>query len=291
MTASTTHSHLADDPVAQFYERHPYPPPVADLDAFPATPGDARVEHHRMWPERDAGTVRAVLVAGCGTSQAVRHALRRPGARVVGIDLSEAAAQPMLTEDGRFAYHGFTHAWYGKWYDHQYNTTKAFGITDRPVYRPNQTAKFKFWVGQAEYDQRAPSTIPAARAPARNVSCLASMLPASRSGTRRMSALPATSEAIPFTAAASALIAFSSPRPAHSCTFPSISETSRSSTTKRAAGSPSRARSWTRSTPSPQPCERGRSRAKPFAPAARHVKAAPPPGGSILQRSSGGWPR
>src|SRR5262249_20940584 len=34
---------------------------------------------------------------------------------------------------------------------------------------------------------RAPSTMPAASAPARNVSCLASMLPASRSGTSRMS--------------------------------------------------------------------------------------------------------
>jgi uncharacterized protein YfaS (alpha-2-macroglobulin family) len=57
------------------------------------------------------------------------------------------------TPDGHFAYHGFTGAWYGRWYDSEYNQTKAFGITDRPVYRPGQPAKFKFWVGQAKYDQ------------------------------------------------------------------------------------------------------------------------------------------
>ncbi len=31
--------------------------------------------------------------------------------------------------------------------------TKVFAITDRPVYRPDQTVKFKFWVRQAKYDQ------------------------------------------------------------------------------------------------------------------------------------------
>ena len=37
-------------------------------------------------------SVRSVLVAGCGTSQAVRHALRHPAARVVGIDVSARAS-------------------------------------------------------------------------------------------------------------------------------------------------------------------------------------------------------
>ena len=31
--------------------------------------------------------------------------------------------------------------------------TKVFTITDRPVYRPEQTVKFKFWVRHAKYDQ------------------------------------------------------------------------------------------------------------------------------------------
>jgi len=57
------------------------------------------------------------------------------------------------TEDGRFAYLGFTGAWYGQRYDAEYNEVKAFAITDRPVYRPKQTVHYKFWVGQAQYDQ------------------------------------------------------------------------------------------------------------------------------------------
>ncbi len=57
---------------------------------------------------------------------------------------------------------------------------------------------------------RAPSTIPAASAPARNERLLASMLPASRSGTTSTLARPATGETIFFTDAASALIALSS---------------------------------------------------------------------------------
>src|SRR5262249_20865411 len=33
------------------------------------------------------------------------------------------------------------------------NQTKVFAITDRPVYRPEQTMQFKFWVRHAKYDQ------------------------------------------------------------------------------------------------------------------------------------------
>jgi uncharacterized protein YfaS (alpha-2-macroglobulin family) len=54
---------------------------------------------------------------------------------------------------GRFAYLGFTGVWYGRRYDAEYNETKSFVITDRPVYRPGQSAQFKVWVGHAKYDQ------------------------------------------------------------------------------------------------------------------------------------------
>lgn len=57
------------------------------------------------------------------------------------------------TDKGRLAYLGFTGVWYGNYYDAEYNQTKVFTITDRPVYRPDQTVKFKFWIGQAKYDQ------------------------------------------------------------------------------------------------------------------------------------------
>src|SRR3954452_3797749 len=56
----------------------------------------------------------------------------------------------------------------------------------------------------------APSTIPAASASARNDRLFASMLPASKSGTTRMLARPATGESIFLIAAACGLIALSS---------------------------------------------------------------------------------
>ena len=37
-----------------------------------------------------------MLVAGCGTSQAARHALRRPSAHVIGIDISETSIRHTL---------------------------------------------------------------------------------------------------------------------------------------------------------------------------------------------------
>ena len=62
------------------------------------------------------------------------------------------------TKGGRFAYLGFTGVWYSKYYDHEYNQTKVFTVTDRPVYRPKQPVKFKFWVRHAKYDQEDTSS-------------------------------------------------------------------------------------------------------------------------------------
>ncbi len=56
------------------------------------------------------------------------------------------------TKEGRFAYLGFTNVWYGNWYDAEYDATKVYTITDRPVYRPDQKVKYKFWVRHAKYD-------------------------------------------------------------------------------------------------------------------------------------------
>ena len=87
-------SAIRSDPIEAFYDRHPYPPPVTELEAGTRPlddEGAVRTAHHLIWPERPVDSVRTVLVAGCGTSQAVRHALRRPTARVVGIDVSAAS--------------------------------------------------------------------------------------------------------------------------------------------------------------------------------------------------------
>jgi uncharacterized protein YfaS (alpha-2-macroglobulin family) len=53
----------------------------------------------------------------------------------------------------RLAYLGFSHVWFGQHYDPEYNQTKVFTMTDRPVYRPMQTVQFKFWVRHAKYDE------------------------------------------------------------------------------------------------------------------------------------------
>ena len=55
--------------------------------------------------------------------------------------------------DKRFAYLGFSGVWYSDRFDQDYNEVKVFSITDRPVYRPLQPVKFKFWVAHAKYDQ------------------------------------------------------------------------------------------------------------------------------------------
>jgi alpha-2-macroglobulin len=57
------------------------------------------------------------------------------------------------TADGRLAYLGFQSIWGAREYDQQYNETKCFVITDRPVYRPSQTVQFKVWIARAQYDQ------------------------------------------------------------------------------------------------------------------------------------------
>jgi hypothetical protein len=61
------------------------------------------------------------------------------------------------TPEGRLAYLGFTSAWRPRYYDQEYNQQKTFVITDRPVYRPGQTVKFKVWISQAQYDREGAS--------------------------------------------------------------------------------------------------------------------------------------
>jgi len=58
------------------------------------------------------------------------------------------------SKDGRFAHLGFNNVWYGHRSDQTFDQTKAFVVTDRPVYRPEQSAKFKFWIRTARYDQK-----------------------------------------------------------------------------------------------------------------------------------------
>ncbi|HTU80719.1 MAG TPA: class I SAM-dependent methyltransferase [Candidatus Acidoferrales bacterium] len=76
--------------VAEFYRRHPYPPPVDDLEAYRRTWNDARrrAEAHLFWPSAPYREDRRILVAGCGTVQAAHYAVRWPNASVLGVDVS-----------------------------------------------------------------------------------------------------------------------------------------------------------------------------------------------------------
>src|SRR5579863_485412 len=79
--------------VAEFYERHPYPPPVDDLEAYRRSWDDRRrrADSHLFWPSEPYRGDRSILVAGCGTTQAAHYALRWPRAHVVGIDVSTSS--------------------------------------------------------------------------------------------------------------------------------------------------------------------------------------------------------
>ena len=96
------------DAVRDFYDRYPYPQPVATLEHYRQLWRDQRrrrADYHLFWP---AGPYRedfTILVAGCGTSQAARHAMRWPASQVTAIDVSATSVR--CTEDLRRT-HGLT---------------------------------------------------------------------------------------------------------------------------------------------------------------------------------------
>jgi SAM-dependent methyltransferase len=91
--------------VSDFYERHPYPPPVDDLDRYRIDWDDRRrrAEAYLFWPDEPYRGDRSILVAGCGTCQAAKYALRWPCANVIGIDVSATSIQ--RTEKLKRKYH------------------------------------------------------------------------------------------------------------------------------------------------------------------------------------------
>src|SRR6478609_2291957 len=72
----------------------PYPAPLTSLDGYHdlyKNPNRRRAEFHLIWPARQLRGHQEILIAGCGTSQAARYALREPDARVTAIDVSETS--------------------------------------------------------------------------------------------------------------------------------------------------------------------------------------------------------
>ncbi len=75
--------------VRDFYDRYPYPRPVDNLDTYRRLGQDRnrrRADFHLYWPARAYREDFRILIAGCGTSQATKHALRWPTTHVTGID-------------------------------------------------------------------------------------------------------------------------------------------------------------------------------------------------------------
>ena len=82
--------------VQDFYERYPYPRPLDSLNKYQQLWQDRqrrRADHHLYWPTSPYREDRSILVAGCGTSQAAKHALRWPAAQVTGIDFSATSVR------------------------------------------------------------------------------------------------------------------------------------------------------------------------------------------------------
>jgi SAM-dependent methyltransferase len=82
--------------VRDFYDRYPYPPPVDSLEKYRLRWRDPRrlcADFHLYWPATPYREDFSLLIAGCGTSQAAKHALRWPSAHVTAIDISATSVR------------------------------------------------------------------------------------------------------------------------------------------------------------------------------------------------------
>ena len=82
--------------VREFYERLPYPRPIDSLEKYQRLwqdEGRRRADYHLHWPAARYREDFSILVAGCGTSQAAKHAMRWPEAKVTGIDFSATSVR------------------------------------------------------------------------------------------------------------------------------------------------------------------------------------------------------
>jgi 2-polyprenyl-3-methyl-5-hydroxy-6-metoxy-1,4-benzoquinol methylase len=83
-----------EDQVRAFYESHPYPAPLQNLDRYRELyrdPARRRAWSLLLWPAEKPRPDREILIAGCGTSQAAVHAVREPDAHITAIDISETS--------------------------------------------------------------------------------------------------------------------------------------------------------------------------------------------------------
>jgi SAM-dependent methyltransferase len=85
---------VSNEEVRDFYERMPYPAPLSTLEEHQdlyRNPVRRATEFHLLWPTEPQRSNLDILVAGCGTSQAARYALREREAQVTAIDISDTS--------------------------------------------------------------------------------------------------------------------------------------------------------------------------------------------------------
>ena len=90
MVSGAISNHVGER-VREFYDQHPYPPPIDSLEPYQRRwqdPDRRRADFHLFWPNRSYRENHSTLIAGCGTSQAAKHALRWPQAHITAIDCS-----------------------------------------------------------------------------------------------------------------------------------------------------------------------------------------------------------
>src|SRR5262245_21128611 len=96
LPAGDTFEHPAAHEVRDFYDRYPYPRPVKTLEQYRERWLDRdkrRADYHLFWPTRSYRDDFSILVAGCGTSQAAKHAIRWPAAQITAIDVSATSVR------------------------------------------------------------------------------------------------------------------------------------------------------------------------------------------------------
>jgi SAM-dependent methyltransferase len=82
--------------VRDFYDRYPYPPPVDNLEKYQLhwkDPQRRRADFHLFWPASTFREDQSILIAGCGTSQGAKHALRWPASQIAAIDCSATSVR------------------------------------------------------------------------------------------------------------------------------------------------------------------------------------------------------
>jgi SAM-dependent methyltransferase len=85
-----------NDAVENFYDRYPYPRPTDTLERYRRLWQERprrRADFHLFWPANSYREDRSILIAGCGTTQAAKHALRWPAAQVTGVDISATSVR------------------------------------------------------------------------------------------------------------------------------------------------------------------------------------------------------